>query len=145
MRAQNLTKILAFLLISYLSALLLFVFFPRPILLSGDANAIAEFLRTHNNFFYRIIYADSNKVAIGNYLMLTIPTILLTVLKPNFGALRTLISGAALSAFIELAQFFIPGRVPDMTDWISNVASVAIGLTLAFLYKTVIKTKQTHI
>ena len=131
--------------LSYLSALLLFVFFPRPILLSGDASAIAEFLRTHNNFFYRIIYADSNKVAIGNYLMLTIPTILLIILKPKFGALRTLISGAALSAFIELAQIFIPGRVPDMTDWISNVVSVAIGLTLTFLFKTAIKTKQTHI
>ena len=54
----------------YLLVLSLFVLFPRPILESGDPSQIAEYLRTHANFFYKILYADTHLVALGNFFML---------------------------------------------------------------------------
>ena len=51
----------------YLFLLSLFVLFPRPILESGDSSQISEFLQTHANFFYKILYADTRLVAIGNF------------------------------------------------------------------------------
>ena len=55
----------------YLVSLFLFTFFPRPILESDNPAEIAEFLQSHANFFYKILYADANSVARGNYFMLT--------------------------------------------------------------------------
>jgi hypothetical protein len=38
--------------------------------------------------------------------------------------------GSLLSAAVELAQHWIPGRIPNLVDWISNTAGTAIGVFL---------------
>ena len=118
----------AFLL--YLAALFLFTFFPRPVLETGDPAQIQEFLRTHANFFYTILYADANHVATGNYFMLTPFIVMAHLVFPRIHLAKLFVSGVALSALIEIAQIFIPGRVSDPVDFASNSASLLIGIAL---------------
>jgi VanZ family protein len=33
-----------------------------------------------------------------------------------------------ISGFIEISQFFIPGRVSDIVDFVSNVLGAAVGI-----------------
>jgi glycopeptide antibiotics resistance protein len=49
----------------YLIVLLAIVFFPRPILKTGDSTMQS------NHFFYKILYADSKQVGLANFFMLT--------------------------------------------------------------------------
>jgi hypothetical protein len=63
----NAKILLPLLLISYICLALLFTLFPRPILLSTDPAEIELFFQTHTGLFYQLLYADSEKVAIGNY------------------------------------------------------------------------------
>ena len=114
-------------LLLYLAALSLFVLFPRPILETGDPSQIAEYLRTHANFFYKILYADTNTVAIGNYFMLAPFPIIVHAFSSKISLKAILFTGSALSALIELVQWVIPGRVSDPVDFFSNVVSVGIG------------------
>jgi glycopeptide antibiotics resistance protein len=114
-------------LLLYLVVLSLFVLFPRPILETGDPSQIAEYLRTHANFFYKILYADTNTVAIGNYFMLTPFPIIVHAFSSKISLKAILFTGSALSALIELVQWVIPGRVSDPVDFFSNVVSVGIG------------------
>jgi VanZ family protein len=114
----------------YLIALALFTFFPRPVLETGDPTAVSAFLQTHENFFYKILYANTSSVAIGNYFMLT-PFIVMAHLVYPKVSLRTLfLAGVAVSATIEISQLFIPGRVSDIVDFASNVLSLIFGLIL---------------
>jgi hypothetical protein len=62
----NLKILLPLLLISYICLALLFTLFPRPILLSTDPAEIELFFQTHTGLFYQVLYAESEKVAIGN-------------------------------------------------------------------------------
>ena len=55
----------ALLLGVYLIALFLFVFFPRPVLESNSTTSITEYLQTHANLFYKILYANDRAVAIA--------------------------------------------------------------------------------
>ena len=114
--------------ILYLIALFLFTFFPRPILESGDPAQIQEFLRSHANFFYKILYADANQVATGNYFMLTPFIVMAHLVFPKVHLAKLFISGVFLSALIEIAQIFIPGRVSDPIDFASNSASLLVGI-----------------
>ena len=129
-RVRTLRKreIFTALLIIYLAALLLFTFFPRPILESGDPTAISEFLKSHANYFYKIIYADTKWVALGNYFMLTPLPIIAARIFPAMRLRYIFIAGMAISAIIETSQIFIPGRVSDPVDLVSNSISVAIGI-----------------
>ena len=114
----------------YLIALFLFTFFPRPILETGDPAQIQEFLRTHANFFYKILYADANSVAIGNYLMLTPFIVMAHLIIPKVHLVKLFFAGIALSGLVEIAQLFIPGRVSDPVDFASNFASLLIGIAI---------------
>ncbi len=110
-----------------MALLSLFVLFPRPILETGDPSQIAEYLRSHANFFYKILYADTNTVAIGNYFMLTPFPIIVNAFTSKISLKVIFFTGTALSALIELVQWVIPGRVSDPMDFFSNVVSVGIG------------------
>jgi len=113
----------------YLVSLFLFTFFPRPILESGIPAEIAEFLQSHANFFYKILYADTNSVARGNFFMLTPFIVMAHLVWPRIALLKLFLAGVAVSALIELVQLVIPGRVSDPVDFISNTASLVWGLT----------------
>ncbi len=114
----------------YLIALFLFTFFPRPILETGDPAQIQEFLRAHANFFYKILYADANQVATGNYFMLTPFIVMAHLVFPKVHLAKLFFAGIALSGLIEIAQIFIPGRVSDPVDFASNSASLLIGIAI---------------
>jgi len=112
----------------YLCALALFTFFPRPILESGDPSAISAFLQTHANFFYKILYADTTSVAIGNYFMLTPFVIMGHLAYPRVSLRKLFLYGVAISAAIEISQIYIPGRVSDIVDFASNALSLVWGI-----------------
>ena len=125
----------------YLVALFLFTFFPRPILESGDPAQIQEFLRTHANFFYKILYADANSVATGNYFMLTPFIVMAHLVFPHTHLFKLFVSGVLLSALIEIAQIFIPGRVSDPVDSASNSASLLIGIAVIGIGRLLTKSR----
>ena len=132
---KNIRKrdLFAIALVIYLIALLTFTFFPRPILESGNPSAIAEYLQTHANFFYKILYADTHLVAIGNLLMLTPFVYLAKLVFPQVKLIKLFLLGVFLSLAIELSQLFIPGRVSDPVDFLANSASVLLGIFLVRL------------
>ena len=114
----------------YLLVLSLFVLFPRPILESGDPSQIAEYLRTHANFFYKILYADTHLVALGNFFMLVPFPVIFTALFEKVSLYKVFLVGVALSASFELVQLAIPGRVSDWIDFLSNSLSLLIGIAI---------------
>ncbi len=126
-------EIFAAVLVLYLLALLTFTFFPRPVLETGDPSEVAEYLRTHANYFYRILYADTQLVAIGNFFMFTPLVIIANRVFPDLKLRIFLFTGVFLSALIELSQKAIPGRVSDLVDLASNSASVLVGIFLVRL------------
>ena len=134
-RDRNIRKrdLFAIALVIYLIALLTFTFFPRPILESGNPSAIAEYLQTHVNFFYKILYADTHLVAIGNLFMLTPFVCLAKLVFPKVKLIKLFLLGVFLSLTIELSQLFIPGRVSDPVDFLANSASVLLGIFLVRL------------
>ena len=134
-RDRNIRKrdLFAIALVIYLIALLTFTFFPRPILESGNPSAIAEYLQTHANFFYKILYADTHLVAIGNLFMLTPFVYLAKLVFPQVKLITLFLSGVFISLTIELSQVFIPGRVSDPVDFLANSASVLLGVFLVRL------------
>jgi glycopeptide antibiotics resistance protein len=117
----------------YLLAVLTFTFFPRPILETGNPSAIAEYLQTHANFFYKILYADTHLVAIGNLFMLTPFVYLAKLVFPKVKLLNLFLYGVVLSLVIEFSQLFIPGRVSDPVDFLANSVSVLLGIFLVRL------------
>ncbi len=134
-RDRNIRKrdLFAIALIIYLIALLTFTFFPRPILESGNPSAIAEYLQTHANFFYKILYADTHLVAIGNLFMLTPFVYLAKLVFPQVKLIKLFLFGVFISLAIEFSQLFIPGRVSDPLDFLANSASVLLGVFLVRL------------
>ena len=121
-------RLAALAFVIYLIALFLFTFFPRPILESGSPTEIAEFLKSHANFFYKILYADAGAVARGNYFMLTPFIVMAHLAWPRTALMKLFFAGVAVSGLIQLVQVFIPGRVSDPMDFISNTASLVWGL-----------------
>ena len=134
-RGRNIRKLdlFAIALAIYLLAVLTFTFFPRPILESGNPSAIAEYLQTHANFFYKILYADTHLVAIGNLFMLTPFVYLAKLVFPQVKLIKLFLFGVFISLAIELSQIFIPGRVSDPVDFLANSASVLLGIFLVRL------------
>ena len=134
-RDRNIRKrdLFAIALAIYLLAVLTFTFFPRPILETGNPSAIAEYLQTHANFFYKILYADSHLVAIGNLFMLTPFVYLAKLVFPQVKLIRLFLFGVVLSLVIEFSQLFIPGRVSDPVDFLANSVSVLLGIFLVRL------------
>ena len=132
MRKRNLFGLL---LILYVALLSFFVFFPRPILESGDPTAVSMFLQTHANYFYKILYADTRLVAIGNVLMLTPFPIILYFVSPKTSLVKVFLLGTLISAVFEIVQLAIPGRVSDFVDFLSNSLSVLIGIAIVRLLR----------
>jgi glycopeptide antibiotics resistance protein len=134
-RDRNIRKrdLFAIALVIYLIALLTFTFFPRPILESGNPSAIAEYLQTHANFFYKILYADTHLVAIGNLFMLTPFVYLAKLVFPQVKLIKLFLFGLFISLAIELSQIFIPGRVSDPNDFFANSAGILLGIFLVRL------------
>lgn len=112
----------------YLIALFLFVFFPRPVLESNSTASISEYLQSHANLFYKILYANDRAVAIANFFMLTPFALITNVAFPKLKLVNIFLLGSLISAVIELVQIAIPGRVSDFRDFLSNALSVGIGL-----------------
>ena len=134
-RDRNIRKrdLFAIALAIYLLAVLTFTFFPRPILESGNPSAIAEYLQTHANFFYKILYADTHLVAIANLFMLTPFVYLAKLVFPQVKLIKLFLFGVFIYLAIELSQIFIPGRVSDPVDFLANSASVLLGIFLVRL------------
>ena len=132
---RNIRKrdLFALALVIYLFAILTLTFFPRPILETGDSSAIAEYLRSHANFFYKILYADTHLVAIGNLFMLTPFVYLAKLVFPQIKLTKLFLCGVVLSLTIELSQIFIPGRVSDPIDFLANSAGMLLGIFLVRL------------
>ncbi len=114
----------------YLIALFLFVFFPRPVLESNSTASISEYLQSHANLFYKILYANDRAVAIANFFMLTPFALITHIVFPKLKLVNIFLLGSLISAVIELVQIAIPGRVSDFRDFLSNALSVGIGLIL---------------
>ena len=112
----------------YLIALFLFVFFPRPVLESNSTTSISEYLQSHANLFYKILYANDRAVAIANFFMLTPFALITHIVFPKLKLVNIFLLGSLISAVIELVQIAIPGRVSDFRDFLSNALSVGIGL-----------------
>ncbi len=112
----------------YLASLSFFVLFPRPVLETGDPSQIAQYLQIHANFFYKILYADTRSVALGNFLMLVPLPIFLNATNPSISLKKIFLYGASLSVLFELTQLLIPGRVSDFMDFASNSLSVLFGI-----------------
>ena len=119
----------------YLASLSLFVLFPRPVLETGDPSQIAQYLQTHANFFYKILYADTHLVALGNFFMLLPLPIILNAISPTISLKKIFLFGACLSALFELTQLLIPGRVSDVKDFLSNSLSVLLGIAIVRLLR----------
>ena len=119
----------------YLLVLSLFVLFPRPVLETGDPSQIAQYLQTHANFFYKILYADTRLVALGNFLMLLPLPIILNAINSKISLMKIFLYGASLSALFELTQLLIPGRVSDFVDFLSNSLSVLLGIAIVRLLR----------
>ena len=119
----------------YLASLSLFVLFPRPVLETGDPSQIAQYLQTHANFFYKILYADTHLVALGNFFMLLPLPIILNAINSKISLMKIFLYGASLSALFELTQMLIPGRVSDVMDLLSNSLSVLLGIAIVRLLR----------
>ena len=119
----------------YLASLSLFVLLPRPVLETGDPSQIAQYLQTHANFFYKILYADTRLVALGNFLMMAPLPIILNAIYPTISLKKIFFFGSALSALFELTQLLIPGRVSDFVDFLSNSLSVLLGIAIVRLLR----------
>ena len=119
----------------YLASLSLFLLFPRRVLETGDPSQIAQYLQTHANFFYKILYADTRLVALGNFFMLLPLPIILNAINPTISLKKIFLLGASLSALFELTQMLIPGRVSDFLDFLSNCLSVLLGIAIVRLLR----------
>ena len=117
-------KIYFAILISYLGALLLFTLYPRPLLENPDPSLLENFLKTHSSFFYKILYADSNLVYWGNFFLLTPLPLLAILVNPKLKLIKLTSIGIFISLFIEVTQIGIPGRVPDLMDFLANSAGL---------------------
>ena len=132
-RFTTLTKVLFTLAVIYLSIVLLFVLFPRPILESSDPSALQIFLINHSVFFYKILYADSSTISISNFFLFTPSAAFMKLVFPKMKSSYIFIGFLLLSLVIETLQLLIPGRVSDWRDLLANGVSGGIGLILAML------------
>jgi len=97
---------------------------------SANPVEIEEFLRTHANLFYKILYADTSLVYIGNYLFLFPFALLVSWAFPWWSVISRFLSAVLISGLIEISQIWIPGRVSDVVDFISNVFGAAVGIII---------------
>ena len=58
--------------------------------------------------------------------------------------LAALLAGSALSAVVEAAQAFLPGRACDTNDWLNNTIGALIGAGLAYAAIRSAQTRTSH-
>ena len=110
------------LLAIYLVALGFRVFTPR-----------ADFLKTTSQFtfgnagtLHNIFFYESNFQWLGNFLMLMPLAALITIIFPTMKSRYALVVCLIASVLIESIQLYIPGRVSDWKDLLSNALGVAL-------------------
>ena len=108
----------------------MFTLFPRPLLESANPGEIEEFLRTQANLLYKILYADTSLVYIGNYFLLLPFALLVSWAFPSWSVVTRLLVEVLISGFVEISQIWIPGRVSDAVDFLSNVFGAAVGILI---------------
>jgi glycopeptide antibiotics resistance protein len=80
-----------------------------------------EFLRQNQGIFFKILYADSESVTLGNYFMFMPLALLLSFVKAEWSKITRVLIIVCLSGSIEVAQLIIPGRNSELVDFLSNV------------------------
>lgn len=128
----------------YLASLSLLVLFPRPVLETGNPSQIAQYLQTHTNPFYKVLYADPRLVAFGNLFMLLPLPMTLNAINSSISLKKIFLCGASLSALVELTQLLIPGRVSDLMDFLSNCLSVLLGIAIVRLLRCRNQARTLH-
>jgi glycopeptide antibiotics resistance protein len=113
----------------------LFTLFPRPLLETSNPGELEEFLRNHSNVFYKILYADTSLVYVGNYLLLFPFAVIVSWIFPSWSILKRILSAIMVSGFIEIFQLLIPGRVSDVVDFLSNILGAALGILVYELWR----------
>jgi glycopeptide antibiotics resistance protein len=108
--------------------------FPRPILLTANPSEIEWFLKTHNDFLSKLLYADPSIIFVGNLLLFTIPVIIFKLRFIWISSRAILIIVFIFSFIIEQLQRLIPGRFSDWLDLLSNIASAFFGLLIVRIY-----------
>ena len=117
----------------------MFTLFPRPLLETSNPGELEEFLRNHSNVFYKILYADTSLVFVGNCLLFFPFAVFVSWVFPSWSMLKRILSAVMISGFIEISQFFIPGRVSDIVDFVSNALGAAVGI---LVYKIWLRQKS---
>ena len=68
---------------------------------------------------------------LGNVVLLVPTALLISLLFRNLSWQRIALVTCTISAVIELGQFMVPGRVPDLRDWLLNsLGSAAVARCL---------------
>jgi glycopeptide antibiotics resistance protein len=80
-----------------------------------------EFLRDNQGIFFKILYADSKSVYVGNYLIFMPLAFLISLIKSNWSRVQRVLVIVCFSGTIEITQLMIPGRTSDLIDFFSNV------------------------
>jgi glycopeptide antibiotics resistance protein len=98
-----------------------------------------EFLRDNQGIFFKILYADSKSVNVGNYFMFMPLAFLISLIKSNWSRVQRVLVIVCLSGTIEITQLIIPGRTSDVVDFLSNV----LGGFLVILVIDLIRIRKT--
>jgi glycopeptide antibiotics resistance protein len=98
-----------------------------------------EFLRDNQGIFFKILYADSESVYVGNYFMFMPLAFLISLIKSNWSRVQRVLVIVCLSGTIEITQLIIPGRTSDVVDFLSNV----LGGFLVILVIDLIRIRKT--
>lgn len=118
----------SYLFAAYVLCLGFFVFVARPDLDNSTATSWLS-----DDFFilkvlHWIVYMSNGMAWLSNLLMLIPLAYFLGKFYPRARSRVLLVICIAVSVGIELAQVFIPGRVPDVRDVLANGAGVAVWL-----------------
>lgn len=124
-------NIYRFLLAAYVTVLGLSVLWPRTISeLSQGAPASSPTTNTAVQAANNVLYIDGFPELLGNFVMLIPIALLLSKIFPTLKALPILLVCLTITISIEFLQIYIPGRVSDVRDVVTNFlgAAIAVGL-----------------
>jgi glycopeptide antibiotics resistance protein len=120
------------LLAIYLVALGFRVFTPRTeILIGTDKPTFGRSSTVHNFFYY-----EGSMQWLGNFVMLVPLAIFITIILPKMKSQYALVICLVTSIVIEFMQFFIPGRVSDWKDVLTNSLGAALTIGVVKFTRT---------
>ena len=107
--------------------LALAVFAPRPDLQSPNSHPwIPDGPNPILAALHKVLYLGGSLQWVGNFALFIPVAWLLVKGFPKLSALNIFLICVGLSAMIEIAQLFVPGRVSDIRDWLANSAGAAL-------------------